>query len=74
MVNDNMRGNIGLVDMREFSKRRAREKLLWKVRWSRSSKEFLKMEETSKMVEEEDKTPKSEKSHESWREPKKGSF
>lgn len=56
MVNDNMRGNIGLVDMREFSKRRAREKLLWKVRWSRSSKEFLKMEETSKMVEEEDKT------------------
>lgn len=42
---------MGLLGIREFSKSRVREKLLWKARWSKSSTKFLKMEETLKTVE-----------------------
>lgn len=56
MMNDNRRGNMGLLGIRQFSKSRVREKLLWKARWSKSSMKFLKMEETVKTVEEGDKT------------------
>lgn len=51
MMDDNRRGNMGLLGIREFSKSRVREKLIWKVRWSKSSMKFLKMEETLKTVE-----------------------
>lgn len=59
MMDDNRRGNMGLLGIREFSKSRVREKLLWKVRWSKSSMKFLKMEETLKRWKKEIKQTKS---------------